>query len=62
MEALLCAIGFFLIIEGLFPFIAPDKWKEALKSVQKIPNANIRKVALVSVVLGLALVWYTKIM
>lgn len=59
MEALLCAVGFFLVFEGLFPFVSPEKWKEAIQTLLGIPNENIQKGAFCSVVLGLVLIWYT---
>jgi hypothetical protein len=57
MEALLLGLGFCLIIEGLFPFISPQKWKESVSQLLRIPNEKIRTAALVSVGLGLLLVW-----
>lgn len=57
MEALLLGLGFYLIIEGLFPFLSPQKWKESIAELYRIPNEKIRIAALVSVGLGLLLVW-----
>ena len=56
MKALLCAIGFCLVFEGLFPMIAPENWKKALREVQRIPSDKIRLIGFVSVVLGLIIV------
>jgi uncharacterized protein YjeT (DUF2065 family) len=57
LEALLLGLGFYLIIEGLFPFLSPQKWKESIAELYRIPNEKIRIAALVSVGLGLLLVW-----
>lgn len=57
MKVLLCAIGFCLVLEGLFPLLAPEKWKKYLLEVASISSEKIRTIAFVGVVLGLALVW-----
>jgi len=57
MKVLLCAFGFFLILEGLFPMINPDLWKEFLQTASRIPSKKIRNFAFGSVVFGLLIVW-----
>ena len=57
MKVLLCAIGFCLALEGLFPLLAPDAWKKYLLELSSISSKKIRTVAFVGVVLGLAVVW-----
>ncbi len=57
MEALLCGLGFFLILEGLFPLLAPEAWKKYIEELLAISTDKIRLMALVSVVLGLVLIW-----
>ncbi len=59
MKALLCGIGFFLILEGLFPFISPPTWKKYLVEMLEISDDKIRFIAFVSVALGLVLIWFT---
>lgn len=58
MQVLLCALGFFLVLEGLFPMLSPDLWKKYLMEIQAISSEKIRLMGLVSVLLGIMLVWF----
>lgn len=62
MKVLLAALGFCLVLEGLFPFLAPEKWKKYLLELTVISNEKIRLIALVSVLLGLAIVWSVELL
>jgi uncharacterized protein len=55
--SLFTAIGLMLIIEGLLPFIAPDRWKALFKAMLELPPQQIRMVGLGSIIMGLVLLW-----
>ena len=57
MKFLFCVIGMVLIIEGLPYFAFPDKIKSYLMKVYDTPEGTLRIMGLVSVILGLALVY-----
>lgn len=60
MKVLICALGFCLIFEGVFPFLAPAEWKRALLKISDFPDSKIRIAALCGVLFGLGLVWLTE--
>ena len=57
MEALLTALSLVLVIEGLLPFAAPALWRRGVQRVLAINDAALRRVGLVSMALGLVLLY-----
>ena len=55
VESLLLALALFLIIEGLFPFVAPEGWREMFRRISTLPAHQIRLGGLISIALGLLL-------
>lgn len=55
LESLLLALGLVLIIEGIFPFVAPENWRETFRKLSTFPARHIRLGGLVSIGLGLLL-------
>lgn len=53
MIELLSALSLVAVLEGLFLFIAPGGWKRAAEQLYAMPNARLRIVGAVVVVLGL---------
>lgn len=51
----LLAIAIFLILEGLFPFISPSKWRDYVASISAKDDRFIRNMGLLSVLLGVIL-------
>ena len=51
------ACGFVLILEGLYPFIAPQGWRKLFVQLLQLQDSQIRTIGLVSVVTGLLLLW-----
>tara|TARA_R110000868_G_scaffold160854_5_gene390654 strand:- start:610 stop:837 length:228 start_codon:yes stop_codon:yes gene_type:complete len=49
---LLQAIAIFLILEGLFPFISPSKWREYILNITEKDDKFIRNIGLLSIFLG----------
>jgi hypothetical protein len=54
-EALVTAVGLFLVAEGLMPLLAPRAWREALQRLMALRDGQLRFVGLVFVGLGLLL-------
>lgn len=52
-DKLLTAIALVLIIEGLWPFISPARWRNALIKMVSMDDRSLRLVALVSMAIGL---------
>ncbi len=57
MEALLTALSLVLVIEGLLPFAAPALWRRGVQRVLASDDAALRRVGLVSMALGLVLLY-----
>ena len=52
------AFGLVLVIEGLFPFVSPAGWRRRLMQVMQMSDGQIRFFALVSISVGLLLIWW----
>ncbi|WP_046291608.1 DUF2065 domain-containing protein [Pandoraea oxalativorans] len=44
-----------LIVEGLFPFAAPERWRQSFRKITEMPSGQIRFFGLAAVLLGLML-------
>lgn len=55
IESVLLSLALFLIIEGLFPFVAPEGWRETFRKISTLPARQIRLGGLISIGLGLLL-------
>ncbi|MDO5530571.1 DUF2065 domain-containing protein [Sutterella sp.] len=56
-EILGLAFGWVMIIEGITPLIAPDRWREAIEEISRAPSSAVRAAAAVIVTIGLLIVW-----
>ena len=54
---LLKAFGLLLVFEGLLPFLSPGKWRETLARLGQASESQIRFFALLSMAVGLLLLW-----
>jgi uncharacterized protein YjeT (DUF2065 family) len=55
-DALVTALGIFLVAEGLLPLLAPRAWREAFQRLMQFNDGQLRFFGLVFVLLGLVLV------
>ena len=60
MEALLTALSLVLVLEGIMPFAAPGLWRRAMARVLAEDDAALRRVGLVSMSLGLLLLYWVR--
>ncbi len=56
-SALLAGFAFYLIIEGLLPFAAPQGWRRGLALLAKLEDSQLRSFGLGLVIAGLALLY-----
>ncbi|HET7773084.1 MAG TPA: DUF2065 domain-containing protein [Burkholderiaceae bacterium] len=54
-QALLLAFGLLLIIEGLFPLLAPKAWKETFGKLIGLRDGQLRSIGLIGVGAGIVL-------
>jgi uncharacterized protein YjeT (DUF2065 family) len=52
---LLAGLAFYLILEGLFPFVAPQNWRRSVTSLADVGDGRLRLLGLAAVVAGLVL-------
>lgn len=53
--SLLLAIALMLIIEGMFPFVFPNSWRDTFRRIAERPPHHIRIGGLIAMVLGVIL-------
>ena len=52
------ALGLVLVIEGLMPFLSPGTWRQTMEQVLRLKDGEVRFVGLISIAIGLCLVWF----
>lgn len=58
---LLVAIALVLVFEGIIPFLAPDKFRQALAQLTQMPDQVLRMIGLASMTLGIVLLYILRI-
>lgn len=59
-QDLLIAFSLVLVIEGIMPFISPAGWRSMVLGVARGSDKHIRVVGLISMVAGLALLYWVR--
>jgi uncharacterized protein len=54
---LLAGLAFYLIFEGLFPFVAPQHWRRSLAALAELNEGRLRLFGLAAVIAGLVLLF-----
>ena len=52
---LLAGFAFYLVIEGLLPFVAPQAWRRGLAAAARLEDSHLRAFGLAVVIAGLLL-------
>jgi len=47
---LLAGLAFYLVIEGLFPFAAPQAWRRGLAAIARLEDGHLRSFGLAAVI------------
>ncbi|AFJ03561.1 hypothetical protein Q7C_2436 [Methylophaga frappieri] len=58
MESLWIATALMLVIEGILPFLSPTGFRDALRKVSLFTDAQLRVTGLVSMVVGLLILYW----
>ena len=59
-NSLLVAVSLMLVLEGILPFLYPQRWRRLVAQLVEISDANMRLLGLLSMLLGLALLWLVR--
>ena len=51
MAVALCLV---LVIEGIIPFVAPQRWRQLLQTIEQIDDAKLRALGLISMMAGVS--------
>ena len=54
---LFAGLAFYLILEGLFPFLAPEQWRRSLAALAGLHEHRLRLFGLAAVIAGLVLLF-----
>ncbi|WP_199915600.1 DUF2065 domain-containing protein [Saccharobesus litoralis] len=57
METILLAIGIVLIIEGLGPFLFPNRWADYLAKMAKMPVRQLQQTGAMLLIIGCLFLW-----
>jgi uncharacterized protein YjeT (DUF2065 family) len=60
-DAFWLAMALVLVIEGLFPFLSPGGWRRMFGQILQLSDGQIRFFGLLSILAGLAWVWWQTI-
>jgi uncharacterized protein YjeT (DUF2065 family) len=56
-EMLLGAAALMLVVEGLLPFISPEKWRSVFERATQMSDGQIRFIGLSSMLAGLVMLY-----
>lgn len=56
-STLFIALALVLVIEGIFPFVAPELWRQTFQRITQMPQNQIRLMGLSSMLLGLLVLY-----
>lgn len=56
-DELFKALALVLVIEGIMPFIGPDKWRQAMLQASQLPDNVLRGIGLASMLFGVILLY-----
>ena len=58
-KQILIAISLMLVLEGILPFLYPQRWRNLVSRLSEIDDRQLRMAGLISMVLGLVLLSVT---
>ena len=59
-DTLWAAVALMLIIEGIFPFLSPQGWRDRMVQILALHDGQIRFFGLVCVLAGLLMLWWVQ--
>ncbi|WP_176451980.1 DUF2065 domain-containing protein [Rhodoferax sp. TH121] len=57
-DTLWMALALVLVVEGLFPFLSPARWRRMFTQLLQLNDGQIRFFGLASILLGLLTIWW----
>lgn len=59
-EDLLAAVALLLVLEGLFPFAAPQAMRRMWQQISSLPDKSLRTIGFISMLIGLILLYLVR--
>lgn len=59
-QALFAALGLVFILEGLMPFLMPDRWRSMMQHMMVQSNKTLRVMGFVSMLIGLSVLYLVR--
>ncbi len=60
LTEILTAVALLLVIEGMLPFIGPNKYKQLVAQIARLSDNHLRTVGLMSMIAGLVLLFIVR--
>ena len=60
MHSLLLTFALLLVLEGVMPFLAPNRWRETVLRICKLSDGQIRFLGFGAILVGLILMQVTR--
>jgi hypothetical protein len=57
-QALLSAVGLWLIFEGIVPFVNPDGFRRAIEMIKELSDRQLRVAGIMSMLFGLIVLYF----
>lgn len=51
------ALALVFVIEGVFPFLSPARWRSMIMSIAQLDDASVRRFGLGSMVIGIVMLY-----
>ena len=59
-QDILTAFALYLVIEGMIPFIGPDRFRRAVEQISRLNDNNLRTIGLIAMASGLLLLFIAR--
>lgn len=59
-QTLLLAFSLMLVLEGVVPFLYPQRWRRMVAQLAQVSDSNMRVLGLISMLLGLLVMWLVR--
>lgn len=54
------ALALVLILEGMLPFLSPERWRRMLETIRALNDGQLRNMGLVLISIGALLLYFTR--
>ncbi len=59
-QDLLAALALMLVLEGILPFLNPRRYRDMLRMLDRMDDATVRRIGLVSMLIGVGLLYLVR--